>query len=70
MFEVDAETMLPVNAHTYVFNVTDPNPKWKWDHEYTEYYNMADLSPSSFDKLSDSFLSDAEVALKFHNTQS
>ena len=68
MFEVDAETMLPVKAHTYFFNVTETNPSWKWHHEYTDYYQMEDLSPSSFDKLSDSFLADAELALKFHNT--
>jgi len=49
MYEVDEETMLPVKVHTYVFDLHDPNPEWKWHHEYTEYYNMPDLSPSSFD---------------------
>ena len=69
MYEVDEETMLPVKVHTYVFDLHDPNPEWKWHHEYTEYYNMPDLSPSSFDQLTEKFLNDETVALKFHNTQ-
>lgn len=45
MFEVDAETMVPVKIHTYILDIKEENPKWKWDHELTEYYNMTDLSP-------------------------
>jgi hypothetical protein len=59
MFEIDAETMLPVKIYTYVFDVSAENPKWELHHELTEYYGMDDLSPSSFDKLSDTFLTDA-----------
>jgi len=69
VFEVDAETMLPVKAHTYVLNVADANPEWKWDHELTEYYNMVDLSPLSFDALADSILNDEELALKYAHTK-
>ena len=68
MFEIDVETMLPVKVHTYVLDLTAAEPKWEWHHELTEYYGMEDLSPSSFDKLSDTFLTDAELALKYHNT--
>lgn len=70
MFEVDAETMVPLKVHTYVFNITDPNPSWKWDHELTSYYNMPDLSPQSFDELSDKFKDDEELAMLFLNTKS
>jgi len=52
VFEVDAETMVPLKTHTYTFDVSEVNPVWKHDHEYTEYYDMKDLSPSSFDDLS------------------
>ena len=45
IFEVDAETFVPIKAHTYVFNVSESAPEWKHDHELTEYYNMQDLSP-------------------------
>jgi sphingomyelin phosphodiesterase len=26
VYEVDEETMVPVKVHTYIFNLTDPNP--------------------------------------------
>ena len=38
VFEVDAETMLPVKIHTYVIHLRDKIPQWKYDHEMTEYY--------------------------------
>jgi hypothetical protein len=60
--------MLPVKAYTYVFDLGKAEPKWEFHHELTEYYGMEDLSPSSFDKLSESFLTNDELALKFHNT--
>lgn len=69
MFEVDVQTMLPVKVHTYVFNVSDPNPKWQWHHELTEYYNMPDLSPQSFDDLSTRFIDDEALAMQFLNTE-
>jgi sphingomyelin phosphodiesterase len=70
VFEVDEETMLPVKIHTYILNVSDPNPQWKWDHEMKEYYGMKDLSPRSFDELNDKLLKDEDVAIKFSNAMS
>jgi len=68
MYEIDEETMLPVKVHTYVFDHKEENPQWKWHHELTEYYLMQDLSPSSFDNLSDRILYDEDLAIKYHNT--
>lgn len=52
MYEVDALTMLPIKAHTYVLDVahTEDQSKleWKWDHEVTAMYNLTDMSPTSF----------------------
>jgi hypothetical protein len=45
VFEVDEETLIPLKVHTYIFNISEPNPQWKWHHEMTEYYGMKDLSP-------------------------
>jgi len=45
VFEIDSETMLPVKAHTYVFDIARPEDGWKYDHEMTELYGMKDLSP-------------------------
>lgn len=60
--------MLPVKIHTYILDIKDENPHWKWDHELTEYYNMTDLSPQSFDELATRILNEEEVAIKYHNT--
>jgi sphingomyelin phosphodiesterase len=68
VFEVDVETLVPVKAHTYVLNIQDENPEWKWDHEMTELYGMADLSPSSFSQLSDRLLQDEQLAILYMNT--
>ena len=65
LYEVDAETMLPVKIHTYVLDVTQEDPKWNHDHELTEYYTMKDLSPSSFVELSQRLLQDEQLALKY-----
>jgi len=65
MFEIDEETMLPVKMHSYVLNLRDPNPEWKWDHEYTQLYGMKDMSPASFDDLSNRMLKDEKLAMSF-----
>ena len=57
--------MLPIKIHTYVIHLRDSIPKWKYDHEMTEYYGMEDLSPQSFKKLSEKFFNDSELALKY-----
>lgn len=69
VFEVDEETMLPVKVHTYAFDISDDAPEWKYHHELTELFDMKDLSPTSFDSLSDQMLVDEDMATKFLNTQ-
>lgn len=56
VFEVDAQTMLPLRYQTYIFDLANhgmdqSNLRWEWSHEITQYYNMTDLSPSSFEEL-------------------
>lgn len=48
---VDAETMLPVKVETYRLDPNMATPQFEYDHELTSYYNMTDLSPTSFDIL-------------------
>lgn len=67
-FIVDEQTMLPVAIETYLLNITQENPEFELDHELTQYYGMSDLSPESYDKLSDQFLNDEELAIKYINT--
>ena len=71
MFEVDLETMLPVKVHTYVMNIREEvDPKWKYDHEVTELYNMTDLSPESFAKLSHDIKDNEQLAILYQKTMS
>jgi hypothetical protein len=59
--------MLPVKVHTYIFDVTDLEPEWGFDHELTSLYKMNDLSPSSFDDLSNRILESESWAAEFLN---
>lgn len=53
LYEIDEETMLPVNITTYFFNITKANvdgiPEWEVYHNILEAYGMPDASPHSFD---------------------
>ena len=68
MIIADKETMLPIKIHTYSLNIQDANPEWKWDHELSDYFNMTDLSPASYDMLSTRFLTDEQLALRYLKT--
>jgi len=70
LYEVDVETMLPVKIHTYSLNVNDVEPAWKYDHELTELYQLKDLSPRSFEDLSNRFLESEDLSMLYHNTKS
>lgn len=39
------------------------------DHELTDYYQMSDLSPNSFEMLAIKMQTDEEIALKFLNSK-
>ena len=64
-FVVDAETMLPVKVETWRMDVEASEPEFVLDHELTEFYDLPDLSPASFDALSKRFASDSELSLKY-----
>lgn len=69
-FVVDKETLLPLRVETYRMDVEAENPEFVLDHEMTEFYEMSDLSPSSFDDLSSRIQQDEATAMKYINTQS
>jgi sphingomyelin phosphodiesterase len=62
IFEMDEETLLPIKASTYYMDLTKKKPTWELYMEYTDEYNMPDLSPQSFSALSDTLLHDPKVA--------
>lgn len=69
IMDFDRETMLPVKMHTYFLNITKANlegsPQWEYGYEFTETYEIEDLSPSSLYKLTDNFFEKPELAVKF-----
>lgn len=69
IFELDAETMLPVKIDKYYFNISRANernePLWHFMYEFTEEYGLKDLSPSSLQSLAERIKDDEELALKY-----
>lgn len=60
--------MLPIKIETYAIDITQDNPDFELHHELSEYYNMEDLSPASFDLLSEKFRTDEALAVKYLQT--
>ena len=48
--DLDSETLLPINKHTYYFDLdkanSDGTPTWM-HHDYLQTFNLTDLSPQS-----------------------
>lgn len=68
-FILDEETMLPIKIETYSMNITREVPEFELDHELTELYHLPDLSPSSFEHLSQQLRKDADLALVFERAK-
>ena len=53
VIDFDEEFMVPINAHTFIANLTEANatplqePKWFELHDLLTEYELEDLSPSS-----------------------
>ena len=69
IMEVDKQTMLPVKMHTHFLNISRANEEGKatWEHryEFTDIYEIEDLSPSSLVKLVESFFDNEQLAVTF-----
>ena len=69
LFEIDEETMLPVQIHTYKMN--PESETWDLDHTIPEFYDLPDLSPASIEQMAHRiFEGDLDLALRFQNTKS
>mmetsp|Transcript_5282 Transcript_5282/g.4002 ORF Transcript_5282/g.4002 Transcript_5282/m.4002 type:complete len:239 (+) Transcript_5282:584-1300(+) len=70
VYEIDYETMVPVDIITYYFDVEKANagqPEWKPYHSIRVDYELEDLSPKSFAKLAERILEDEDMAVKYLN---
>lgn len=72
VIEFDALTMLPVNMHTYYFDLAKANanpgttPGWTYLHDWKSTYQLPDLSPASMLALSERFKVDQELAITYY----
>ena len=69
VYELDKETMLPVSRQTYFFDLDEANasgtPEWKLHTDWTEDYEMADLSPSEYASLASRISASEDTAKQF-----
>ena len=63
--DLDSETLLPINKGSHYFNLTQANaegtPTWM-SHDYLEFFNLTDLSPTSMMNLALRVKNDKEFA--------
>ena len=67
---LDVKTKLPLKVETYTFHIDRANKddayaKFVFDHELTQEYGLADLSPSSIFNLTQRFKDDEKLAIKY-----
>jgi len=71
IFEIDSETNIPVNYYQYRLDIDKWNKRTtgdiEWDLAYDalSYYNLEDLSPRSFDRVSESIKANPDVAADY-----
>ena len=67
--DIDVETFLPMNKHTYWFDLTKANaegqPTWV-NHDYLDFYNLKDLSPASMFEFAKSIKDDKDFASQWN----
>ena len=66
----DKEYMVPLNYQIYYFNLSSTTsasqtPDWQVLHDYLDYYQLDDLSPSSVNNLALKVLRDEQTAIDF-----
>ena len=71
VMHLDPVTMLPVDFETYAFDLEHANkydePKWDLKYNYTQTYEMEDLSPQSFFAHSEKMYYNESVARQYRN---
>lgn len=71
VMHLDPVTMLPVEFETYAFDLDHANkydePKWDLKYNYTQVYDMPDLSPKSFFAHSSKIFFEEDAAKQYRN---
>lgn len=67
VWEMDKETLVPVNAYNYFFDIKHPEQGWQLHYSLKEEYDLPDLSPNSMIDLGKRVAADKDLAVKVHN---
>lgn len=71
VYELDKATMLPVSRKTYYFDLDAANesgtPEWQLLTDWTSDFDLADLSPSSLNQLTQRMANDEQTTVDFLN---
>ena len=66
VIDLDAETLLPLNIHTYYMDIAKANaeghPTWEILDDVVGTWKTTDMSPSSMKDLAGRLLTDADLA--------
>lgn len=69
IYEMHAKYHIPLENRVYEFNIEEANtigPSFKLRTEMTKEFGMKSLSPSEFSRLSERFLTDNDLAQRYH----
>lgn len=68
---LDPDTMLPIDYNAYSMDLDYSNkhdtPKWEFNYNMLDFYNLTDMSPASFYEVSKSIYYDCSSAMKYRN---
>jgi len=69
VYTIDKETLLPVKRETYAFDLEEANasgtPDWIKYSDWTQDYQMNDLSPSSYLQIANKIQADSDFAASY-----
>lgn len=69
VMEFDKETMLPLKMHSYFLNLTRAQQEnvatWEYAYEFTNVYEMDDMSPSGLYKFTEKMFDKPELVIRY-----
>ncbi len=68
--DLDTEYMLPLTLNTHFFNISHAHiypkeAKWEHLHDFLEFYDLKNLSPSELTKMADSIRTNETSAIRY-----
>jgi len=67
VYELDESTLVPVSAHTYFFDIKEPEKGFQHLYEMKEEFEVKNLSPSALYQVGERLQKDKEFAVEISN---